>query len=414
MSKSIGAKSVKQNTGADLRALAEARLGAQAGPRGDAARRADVIRAGLTSYSAIMDKIAEAYQREDWKALGYESFNAYAGGEFGEARLKLSPQHRAQILPAFQAVGMSKRAIAAALGVNDKTIRNDLRGADNSAPPATEPQVVDDPVAAFDAKYAQTAAGEAIDTALADGAEEPRNRSDEAPAPSGGVEGASPEGVTHLVCQYRRDSMPACAVADGQTIGGAERADCPTCVAWLATREGWAYRYGASEPYPEDSPAAMTDDESLGSVQTQPGPDSSDASVSEGPAGQPLGSDIPEVVPVVATDRPGTDRPGTDRPLEQVGEARPSGVSGVASAQPEPVAAGSDESERSVPPPAGLSDDSTPDVEFLSAVVLAAGMALNPERVAGWPQDGWMRFVNALGVLEDLLDDAAAIRRGNP
>lgn len=135
------AKSVKHKTGADLRAQAEARLSAQAGPAAEASRRADVIRAGLTNYAATMDKITEAYQRQDWKALGYESFNAYAGGEFGEARVKLTPEHRAQILPAFLAVGMSKRGAAAALGVDEKTIRNDLRGADNSAPKKKSPLV---------------------------------------------------------------------------------------------------------------------------------------------------------------------------------------------------------------------------------------------------------------------------------
>lgn len=126
---------------AELQAMREQKQTVQAGPMMEASRRADVIRAGLTSYAATMDKIADAYRREDWKALGYDSFNAYAGGEFGEARLKLTPEQRAQILPAFLAVGMSKRGAAAALGVDDKTIRNDLLGADNSAPKKKSPLV---------------------------------------------------------------------------------------------------------------------------------------------------------------------------------------------------------------------------------------------------------------------------------
>jgi hypothetical protein len=128
-------------TRAELQAMRDQKQGIQPGPMMEASRRAGEIRAGLTNYAATMDKIAEAYQREDWKALGYESFNAYASGEFGEARLKLSPAHRAQILPAFVAVGMSKRAIAAALGVDDKTVRNDLRSAEYSAPVETPPLV---------------------------------------------------------------------------------------------------------------------------------------------------------------------------------------------------------------------------------------------------------------------------------
>jgi hypothetical protein len=152
---------VKRRSGADLRAQRDQRLSAP-GPMMEASRRADAIRAGLTGYAATMDKIAEAYRREDWKALGYESFNAYAGGEFGEARLKLTPDQRARILPAFLAVGMSKRGAAAALGVDDKTIRNDLRGADNSALAGevaqvkTDAEVADEVArahASFDEKY---------------------------------------------------------------------------------------------------------------------------------------------------------------------------------------------------------------------------------------------------------------------
>jgi hypothetical protein len=151
----------RKPTGAELRAQRDQRLSAP-GPMMEASRRADAIRAGLTGYAATMDKIAEAYRREDWKALGYESFNAYAGGEFGEARLKLTPDQRARILPAFLAVGMSKRGAAAALGVDDKTIRNDLRGADNSALAGevaqvkTDAEVADEVArahASFDEKY---------------------------------------------------------------------------------------------------------------------------------------------------------------------------------------------------------------------------------------------------------------------
>jgi hypothetical protein len=196
---------VKRRTGAEMRAqrdqrLAEQRTTVQAGPMMEASRRADVIRAGLTNYAAIIDKIADAYQREDWKVLGYESFNAYAGGEFGEARLKLTPEQRAQILPAFLAVGMSKRGAAAALGVDDKTIRNDLRGADNSAPSKKSP-LVSAMRQAIEEAGGTTAAD--VDNSSADGAQGPRDldgrthqpgTDPSAPGPSPVTPDTSPDG----------------------------------------------------------------------------------------------------------------------------------------------------------------------------------------------------------------------------
>jgi len=231
-------KSVKHKTGADLRAQAEARLAAQAGPKLEATRRADVIRAGLTNYAATMDKIAEAYRHEDWRALGYESFNAYAGGEFGEARLKLTPEQRAQILPAFLAVGMSKRGAAAALGVDDKTIRNDLRGADNSAPKKKSPlvnamrQAIEEAQTAAGGPSVALPADGSHDDGLTEAVREPA--SGPPPGPDATPNNSSPEAS--------ETSSPGEAPAGGDRNGHRAGAD-PAAIATT-------YRPGIDHPHP--------------------------------------------------------------------------------------------------------------------------------------------------------------------
>jgi hypothetical protein len=271
---------VKRKSGADLRAQAEARLSARSGPSVEASRRADVIRAGLTNYAETMDKIAEAYRRQDWKVLGYESFNAYAGGEFGEARLKLTPGQRAQILPAFLAVGMSKRGAAAALGVDDKTIRNDLRGADNSAPRKKSPQVN------------ESAAGGQTVAQPADGAEPEGGQTPVAAPASGPVPGCNGDGpdVTPTITP----TMPA-GVQSGDVLAG------PAGV-----------RVVGEDSLPEASEASPT---------------------GEAPAGS-QDSDSPEAVAPVA------GQPGIDHPDPHLGEARAGADLLAAGATPPPEDAG--------------------------------------------------------------------------
>lgn len=99
-----------------------------------ATRRAETIRQGMISYAAAMEAIGEAFENRDWVALGHKDWDTYCEKEFSEKRLKLTREQREQAVLAFRGAGMSTRAIAAALGVDDKTVRNDLRGAENSAP----------------------------------------------------------------------------------------------------------------------------------------------------------------------------------------------------------------------------------------------------------------------------------------
>jgi len=90
----------------------------------DAARRlTDRIKAGL---ELMWELVAEAYGTRAWAALGYSSWDDYCTREFGTARLQLPREERAQAVMSLRESGLSTRAIAAATGVDPKTVRNDL------------------------------------------------------------------------------------------------------------------------------------------------------------------------------------------------------------------------------------------------------------------------------------------------
>ena len=80
--------------------------------------------------------IKEAFDRRAWAALGYDSWESYCRKEFGTHLTRLSKELRREAVAAL-ATGdqpMSNRAIAAAIGVDEGTVRNDLRtGAEFSA-----------------------------------------------------------------------------------------------------------------------------------------------------------------------------------------------------------------------------------------------------------------------------------------
>ncbi len=102
-----------------------------------AQRRAERIRLGMYNFILTRREIAAAYTERDWVTLGYTSFDAYVDSEFGEDRLRLSPEERREAVAELRLTGMSQRAIGAALGVDQKTVSNDLRaGEENSSPAA--------------------------------------------------------------------------------------------------------------------------------------------------------------------------------------------------------------------------------------------------------------------------------------
>lgn len=92
--------------------------------------RRDRIKAGLAT---LWDDIKAAWRHRDWIALGYESWDAMCAGEY-RMGLSLPRDERPEIVADLRAEGMSTRAIAAATGISDITVRRDLTGASNVAP----------------------------------------------------------------------------------------------------------------------------------------------------------------------------------------------------------------------------------------------------------------------------------------
>jgi len=111
----------------------------------DAAREVtDRIKVGV---EAVWHLIAQAYEGRAWAALGYSSWDDYCTREFGTSRLRLPREERQEVVASLRESGLSTRAIAAATGYNDKTVRNDLAaGAENSAPgdEVEDAEIVDD------------------------------------------------------------------------------------------------------------------------------------------------------------------------------------------------------------------------------------------------------------------------------
>ncbi len=80
--------------------------------------------------------IVQAYRRRAWAALGYDSWDNYCAAEFKSAQLRLPREERQEVVLSLrESGGMSTRAIAAATGTDQRTVRRDLNaGAANAAP----------------------------------------------------------------------------------------------------------------------------------------------------------------------------------------------------------------------------------------------------------------------------------------
>lgn len=77
--------------------------------------------------------IEQAYTSRAWVALDYGSWDDYCATEFDRARIRVPREERSAVVASMREIGMSTRAIAAATGVDDRTVRRDL-GAANAAP----------------------------------------------------------------------------------------------------------------------------------------------------------------------------------------------------------------------------------------------------------------------------------------
>lgn len=111
-------------------------VAAQSSPE-EARQRADRIKVGV---EAVWHLVVEAYQKRDWSALGYSSWDDYTTREFGTARLRLPREERQEVVASLREAGLSVRAIEAATGVSRPTVIKDLREAEvvKSSPPARD------------------------------------------------------------------------------------------------------------------------------------------------------------------------------------------------------------------------------------------------------------------------------------
>jgi hypothetical protein len=88
----------------------------------------------VQNFGQALDDLALAYQGRAWVALGHASWDAYLNAELGEVRPNLPREQRREVVAQLRQVGMSTRAIGAALGVGNKTVHRDLGPVSDDTP----------------------------------------------------------------------------------------------------------------------------------------------------------------------------------------------------------------------------------------------------------------------------------------
>lgn len=96
----------------------------------EAKRRVDRVKSGV---ERIWDDLVVLYRERAWSVLGYQSWDALCDAEFGGTRIALPRQQRQEVVCDLRESGMSTRAIASAVGVNQSTIARDLAATDANA-----------------------------------------------------------------------------------------------------------------------------------------------------------------------------------------------------------------------------------------------------------------------------------------
>jgi hypothetical protein len=94
------------------------------------------MRAMRLSRAEAVELILQAYSGQAWRALGYQSWDAYTVEEFSDVRLWRGLEDRRQWVDDLTGRGLSSRAIGSALGVDHATVVRDqqlLAGADAPA-----------------------------------------------------------------------------------------------------------------------------------------------------------------------------------------------------------------------------------------------------------------------------------------
>lgn len=107
----------------------------------EAQARADRIRSGMRVLAAWQQDVIAAYAARDWDILGYETWDAYIDGEYGEHRVRLPREQRREIVAGMSAAGMSSRAIGTAVGSSYATVQRDLEASDTNVS-VDEPRTV--------------------------------------------------------------------------------------------------------------------------------------------------------------------------------------------------------------------------------------------------------------------------------
>jgi len=91
--------------------------------RAEATTRLDRVRKHVTQ---AWDDLVALYNGRAWVTLGYHSWDDLCDEELDGARIALPVTDRREVVGNLREQGLSTRAIASAVGVDDKTVRNDL------------------------------------------------------------------------------------------------------------------------------------------------------------------------------------------------------------------------------------------------------------------------------------------------
>lgn len=98
-----------------------------------------------TTVVGAAELFIEAYNGRIWLALDYQSWADYLNAELGELRPRLPKAQRLELVAALKTEAkMSQTAIADALGVDQKTVSNDLRELRDSGEEVSETSVGQD------------------------------------------------------------------------------------------------------------------------------------------------------------------------------------------------------------------------------------------------------------------------------
>lgn len=87
---------------------------------------ASSVRDNMFKLQALVD---EAKRSNAWNVLGYESWTAYLSDTLASEPMRLGRVERQELVAYLSGEGMSTRAIAPIVGVDNKTVHNDLKRA---------------------------------------------------------------------------------------------------------------------------------------------------------------------------------------------------------------------------------------------------------------------------------------------